>query len=125
MKKIFQKIDWNSVLGVVAVLSFVWLMQQDLKSDLKSEVGDLRDEVRGEISDLRDEVRDEISDLRDEISDLRSEVHDFRVEMGERVAKVEERLETLASADARIKQVEAPSDTVRVAIVDRSGSGAE
>ena len=71
--------SWVPVLALAAILVFQMI-------GLQRQIGDLRTDIHREISDLHD-------DLRGEISDLRGEINDLRVDMGERITRLETLME--------------------------------
>ena len=79
--------------------------RDDMKG-MRGEIHGLRDEVRGEIHGLRGEMqgmraelREEIQGVRSEVNDLRGEVHEFRVEITDRVARIEAKVFNGAAAE--------------------------
>ncbi|MXW68222.1 MAG: hypothetical protein F4Z72_14645 [Gemmatimonadales bacterium] len=60
-----------------------------LSDQIESVQKELRDELKGEIVGLRDELKAEIVGLRDRIEAVRSETVETRVDMSDRVARLE------------------------------------
>ena len=75
-------VELIGILAVGAALAGLTLSTSHRQRD------DLKN-LRGEMHGLRGEVRGEIRGLRGEMNDLRGEVHGFRVEITERVARIE------------------------------------
>ena len=56
----------------------------------RKDLNDLRIELRGEIGELRNEIRDLRNETRNEITELRSEIGELRSEMNVRFTKLDE-----------------------------------
>jgi HAMP domain-containing protein len=56
----------------------------------RKDLNDLRIELRGEIGELRSEVRDARNETRNEITELRGEIGELRSEMNVRFTKLDE-----------------------------------
>ena len=58
----------------------------DLRLELRGEIGDVRNEIR----DVRNEVRDVRNEVHNEITELRGEIGELRSEMNVRFTKLDE-----------------------------------
>ena len=56
----------------------------------RKDLNDLRIELRGEIGELRSEVRDARNETRNEITELRGEIGELRSDMNVRFTKLDE-----------------------------------
>ena len=56
----------------------------------RKNLNDLRLELRGEIGELRNEIRDVRNEVRNEITELRGEIGELRNEMNMRFTKLDE-----------------------------------
>ena len=56
----------------------------------RKDLNDLRLELRGEIGELRSEIRDVRNETRNEITELRGEIGELRSEMNVRFTKLDE-----------------------------------
>ena len=56
----------------------------------RKDLNDLRLELRGEIGGLRNEIRDVRNEMRNEITELRGEIGELRGEMNVRFTKLDE-----------------------------------
>ena len=89
-----------SAVGVVLTLGGLMVTEHN---SLRGEINGLRTEMtegqralRGEISGLRDDMREDQAVLRAEVMEIRGDVNEIRVtlsDMGERVARIETRLD--------------------------------
>ena len=91
-------------LGAMIVSLFLWLRSdmQQMRAELKGDIGELRDELKGNIGDLERELKGNIGDLERELKeDIKAvdakvdDLGDKVVALGERMARVEGKLEFL------------------------------
>ena len=60
------------LVGIVAIVGFMYKFERDTREDLRRGVGELRTELRTNIDSLRSEMRKEVSELRTDIDSLRA-----------------------------------------------------
>ena len=104
--------------GVALLAALVPLLSmrgdmKTLRTEVRADLGDMRTEVRADLGDLRTGVRTDLDDLRTEVradlGNLRGDVADARRDLqalGERVARMEGRLDALAP----VRPMAAPAD---------------
>ena len=80
-------------LGAMIVSLFLWLRSdmQQMRAELKGDIGELKDELKGNIGDLERELKEDIKAVDAKVDDLGDKV----VALGERMARVEGKLEFL------------------------------
>ena len=96
--------------GVTLLAVLVPLMLA-LNHGVRSEVADLRSEMHGEIANVRSDMADLRSEVLGEIANVRSDVAGVRRDLqalGERVARIEGRLDALAPVMTPMRPMTAP-----------------
>ena len=76
----------SSHIGALILNVIVYFSRVPTRKDLN----DLRIELRGEIGGLRNEIRDVRNETRNEITELRGEIGELRSEMNVRFTKLDE-----------------------------------
>ena len=110
--------------ALLAALVPLLLSMRASLADLRDDVKTLRTETRSDMADLRDDVktlrtetRSDMAELRDDVQTLRTETRsdmaDLRGDvqaLGERVARIEGRLDALAPVMVPMRRVAEPAE---------------
>ena len=98
--------------GVTLLAVLVPLMLA-LNHGVRSEVADLRREMQGELANVRSDMTDLRREMQGELANVRSDIADVRRDLqalGERVARIEGRLDALAPVMTPIRPMTAPAE---------------
>ena len=99
--------------ALLAALVPLLLSMRASLADLRDDVKTLRTETRSDMAELRDDVQTLRTETRSEMADLRSDVNDLRGDvqaLGERVARIEGRLDALAPVMVPIRPSLEPAE---------------